>query len=191
MLRNEIQAGSRLGRQVKSLLDAGRYVGDTQMNRMVLRRLSQPDCRNGFLLDGYPRTASQAQFLDKLIEKRGWAPPMIVHLEVPERVLVERLSGRSQCARCQRSYNLYTAPPPQPGMCVCGARLFEREDDRANVVQSRLRTYLEQTDPVLRHYRQGNLLTVDGDREEETVFGEIAGAMEERLMGVRVRRARF
>jgi len=190
MLRSEIKAGSHLGRQVKNLLDSGQYVGDTQMNRLVLRRVGQDDCRNGFLLDGYPRTVAQAQFLDKIVEKRGWPSPMVVHLQVPEQVLVERLSGRRQCAACQRSYNLYTAPPPLPGKCACGTYLFEREDDQADVVQSRLRTYLEQTGPVLRHYRDGNLLTVDGDRDEETVFGEIAGAMEERLMGVRVRRAR-
>lgn len=190
MLRNEIQAGSRLGRQVKSLLDSGQYVGDTQMNRLVLRRVSQDDCRNGFLLDGYPRTVAQAEFLDKIVAKREWPAPMVVHLQVPERVLVERISGRRQCAVCQRSYNLYTAPPPLPGVCACGTRLFEREDDRADVVQARLRTYREQTDPVLRHYRDGNLLSVDGDREEDTVFAEIAGAMEERVMGVRVRRAR-
>jgi adenylate kinase len=95
-----------------------------------------------------------------------------------------------QCAVCQRSYNLYTAPPPVTNTCACGTRLFEREDDRPEVVVSRLRTYLNQTDPVLRHYRDGNLLTVDGDRAEDSVFAEIAGAMEERLVGVRVRRAR-
>jgi adenylate kinase len=190
MLRNEIQAGSRLGRQVKGLLDSGQYVGDTQMNRLVLRRVSQDDCRNGFLLDGYPRTVTQAVFLDKIVEKRGWPAPLVVHLQVPERVLVERISGRRQCAACQRSYNLYTAPPPVHGVCECGTRLFERQDDRAEVVVSRLRTYREQTDPVLSYYRGGNVLTVDGDRSEESVFAEIAGAMDERLMGVRVRRAR-
>lgn len=190
MLRNEIQAGSRLGRQVKGLLDSGQYVGDTQMNRMVLRRVSQDDCRNGFLLDGYPRTVTQARFLDKIVEKRGWPPPMIVHLHVPDRVLIERLSGRRQCAICQRSYNLYSAPPPAENTCACGTQLFEREDDRPEVVVSRLCTYLQQTDPVLRHYRDGNVVTIDGDRAEEDVFAEIAGAMEERLMGVRVRRAR-
>jgi adenylate kinase len=190
MLRNEIHAGSRLGKQVKNLLDTGQLVGDTQMNRMVLRRLSQDDCRQGFLLDGYPRTVPQAQFLDKIIEKHGWPPPMIVHLQVPERVLVERISGRRQCAACQRSYNLYFAPPPSPGLCACGTRLFEREDDRADIVQARLRDYQAQTNPVLNHYRHGNLLAVDGDRAEDTVFAEIAGALEERLVGVRVRRAR-
>jgi adenylate kinase len=190
MLREEIQTRSRLGRQVESLLRTGQFVGDTQMNRMVLRRLKQPDCRDGFLLDGYPRTVPQAIFLDRIIEKQGWPTPVIVHLVVPEQVLLERVSGRRQCAQCQRSYNLFTAPPPQPDRCACGNRLFEREDDRAEIVRARLRTYTEQTDPVLTHYRHGHLVTVDGDRDTDLVFAEIRGAIEDRLAPVRSRRSR-
>ena len=190
MLREEIQARTRLGRQVETLLQTGQFVGDTPMNRMVLRRLSQPDCREGFLVDGYPRTVPQAKFLDKVIEKQGWPAPLIVHLSVPERVLLERVSGRRQCARCERSYNLFTAPPPGPDRCACGTRLFLREDDRADIVRARLRTYTEQTNPVLDYYRNGHVLTVDGDRDTDYVFAEIREAVEGRMVRVTVRRGR-
>jgi len=191
MLRDEIRRQTRLGRQVQSLLQAGQFAGDSLMNRMVLKRASQPDCANGFLLDGYPRTVPQAQFLHRLTEKRQWTAPLIVHLCVPERVLVERLSGRRQCSRCQTSYNLFSAPPPQPDRCACGMALWEREDDRADVVVERLKTYTRQTDPVLDYYREGRgqVLDVDGDRHTDTVFAEIQAAVEDRLVPVRSRYA--
>lgn len=189
MLRQEIQTGSRLGLQVEALLRSGQFVGDTHMNRMLLRRLNQADCGHGVLLDGYPRTVPQAQFLDRIIARNGWPAPMIVHLEVPERTLLERVSGRRQCARCHTSYNLFTAPPPQPDVCACGTRLFEREDDRAGIVRARLRAYREQTDPVLTHYRHVNVVEVDGDRDTDVVFAEIRGTLEDRMAPVRVRRA--
>jgi adenylate kinase len=183
MLRSEIRSGTRLGRQVEDVIRAGHFAGDTLMNRLVLRRLLQPDCRAGFLLDGYPRTVEQAGFLQRVVEKLGLPAPLVVHLCVPEQTLVERLSGRRQCAFCQASYNLYTAPPPSADHCACGARLFARDDDAPEIVRERLRVYQLRTNPVLAGYR--DRLTIDGDRDPEEVFGEIREAIEGRLAPVR------
>lgn len=187
MLRREIRLGTRLGRQVEDLLRAGQFAGDTLMNRLVLRRLLQPDCRGGFLLDGYPRTVPQASFLARVVEKLGLPDPLVVHLRVPEQILLERISGRRQCCFCQASYNVYTAPPPFPGRCACGADLATRDDDRPEIVRERLAVYQRQTNPVLATY--GDCLTVDGDQEPDDVFAQIAAAIEQRLVPVRPRRA--
>jgi adenylate kinase len=187
MLRAEIRSGTRLGRKVEDVIRAGHFAGDTLMNRMVLRRLLQPDCGEGFLLDGYPRTVAQADFLNRVVEKLRLPSPLVVHLCVPEQTLVERLSGRRQCAFCQASYNIYTAPPPYEGRCACGANLFAREDDAPEIVRERLRVYQFQTNPVLAAYR--DRLTVDGDRDPEEVFGEIREAIEGRMVPVRRRLA--
>jgi adenylate kinase len=193
MLRDEIRRQTRLGKQVTSMIQSGQFAGDSLMNRMVLKRLSLEDCaKGGFLLDGYPRTVPQAQFLHKLIEKRRWPAPLVVHLQVPEQTLVERLSGRRQCSHCQTSYNLYTAPPPKEGRCACGKVLVEREDDRPAVVKERLRAYKLQTDPVLDYYREGRgqVLAIDGDQQPGTVFAEIQAAVEDRMAPVTALRAR-
>jgi adenylate kinase len=187
MLREEIRSRTRLGRGIDSVLASGGYVGDSQMNRMLLRRTHQPDCANGFLIDGYPRTVSQAVFLDRLREKHALPAPIVIHLRVAEDMLLMRLSGRRQCTQCKRVHNIYTNPPEREGFCDCGVPLEERNDDRPEVVRARLQLYAEQTGPVLDYYRGENCFTLDGMRHQDEVFGEIQSVLESRLVRVRRR----
>lgn len=185
MLRQEIRSRTHLGRGIESVLSSGGYVGDSQMNRLLLRRSHQTDCANGFLIDGYPRTVPQAIFLDRLLEKRGFAAPIVIHLQVAEDTLLMRLSGRRQCVECKRVHNIYTNPPQREGFCDCGVPLEERNDDRPEVVRARLQLYTEQTSPVLDYYRGENCFTLDGHRHQDEVFGEIQGIIESRMVRVR------
>lgn len=185
MLRQEIRSRTRLGRGIDSVLASGGYVGDSQMNRLLLRRTSQPDCASGYLIDGYPRTVSQALFLDRLREKRALPPPIVIHLKVAEDTLLTRLSGRRQCGDCKRVHNIYTNPPQREGYCDCGVPLEERNDDKPEVVRARLQLYAEQTGPVLDYYRGANCFTLDGHRHQDVVFGDIQSILEPRLVRVR------
>ena len=187
MLRQEIRSRTRLGRGIESLMAAGGYVDDSHMNRLLLRRTQQPDCHQGFLIDGYPRTVAQAIFLERLREKRALPAPIMIHLRVAEDMLLTRLSGRRQCAGCKRIHNIYTNPPRQEGRCDCGVPLEERNDDRPEVVRARLQLYAEQTNPVLDYYGQQNCFTLDGMRHQDDVFGEIQGILESQLVPVRQR----
>lgn len=194
MLRQEIRSRTRLGRGIESLMASGGYVGDSQMNRLLLRRTHRDDCAQGFLIDGYPRTVAQAIFLERLREKRGLPSPIVIHLKVAEDMLLTRLSGRRQCAQCNRVHNIYTNPPQREGLCDCGVPLEERNDDRPEVVRARLQLYAEQTNPVLDYYAGGNCFTLDGMRHQDEVFGEIQSILEPQLVrvnrggGVRVAR---
>jgi adenylate kinase len=187
MLRREIRAGTRLGQSVRAVLEAGQFVGDTLMNRLLLRRvLRAADCRHGFILDGYPRTVAQAIFLNRLVEKMGLGEPVVLHLLVPEEKIVARLAGRRQCIDCQRVYNTVTQPVPVSGRCACGGQLLIRPDDKPEVVSARLLVHAKQTGPVLDYYRTGvNCFTVLGDRHTDEVFGEIRGILEGYLQPVR------
>ena len=185
MLRQEIRSRTHLGRGIESVMASGGYVGDSQMNRLLLRRSHQSDCANGFLIDGYPRTVAQAIFLDRLLEKRGFGAPIVLHLRVDEDMLLMRLSGRRQCSECKRVHNIFTNPPQREGFCDCGVPLEERSDDRPEVVRGRLRLYAEQTGPVLDYFRGPNCFTLDGMRHQDEVFGEIQSILESRLAPVR------
>ncbi|MBY0502827.1 MAG: nucleoside monophosphate kinase [Bryobacteraceae bacterium] len=190
MLRQEIRARTRLGRGIDEVLATGGYVGDSQMNRLLLRRTSQPDCSSGYLIDGYPRTVAQAIFLERLREKRGLPSPIVIHLRVAEDMLLTRLSGRRQCAECKRVHNIYTNPPRREGLCDCGVPLEERNDDRPEVVRARLQLYAEQTNPVLDYYGSRHCHTLDGMRHPDDVFGEIQSVLEPHLVRVRARHNR-
>lgn len=188
MLRQEIRSGTRLGRSVKSLIDSGHFVGDTPMNRMLLRRVKQPDCAGGFLLDGYPRTVPQAVFLDRLVEKLAMPTPFVIHLEVPAKVILDRLSGRRVCPHCGSVYNIHTNPPAREGYCACGVPLITRPDDQMEVVRARQVVYHRQTGPVLDYYAGRNCFTLNGNRDPGEVFAEIQGILESKFVPVRPRR---
>ncbi|MBY0374883.1 MAG: nucleoside monophosphate kinase [Bryobacteraceae bacterium] len=188
MLRQEIRSGTRLGRSVKSLIDSGHFVGDTPMNRMLLRRVKQPDCAGGFLLDGYPRTVPQAVFLDRLVEKLAMPTPFVIHLEVPAKVILDRLSGRRVCPHCGSVYNIHTNPPTREGYCACGVPLVTRPDDQMEVVRARQVVYHRQTGPVLDYYSGRNCYTLNGNRDPREVFAEIQGILEAKFVPVRPRR---
>jgi adenylate kinase len=179
MLRAEIHAGTELGQIAQSIMGNGGLVGDDLVNKMLAGRVSQPDCRCGFLLDGYPRTVEQAQFLDGLIDERQFSKPIILHLDVPLDALVGRLTSRRQCPSCGRIYNLLHQPPRKPGFCdVEGAALITRKDDQEDVVKERLRTYDAISRPVLAHYQDRNYHQIRGDRSPGYIFEEITGILE-------------
>src|SRR5690349_21543014 len=154
MLRAEMQAGTPLVEAARSIVTSGGLVGDDLVNEMLKHRISQPDCARGFLLDGYPRTVAQAEFLDRLLAERGLPKPIILHLDVPLDALLGRLTSRRQCPCCQRIYNLLHEPPRNADVCDDdGTPLITRKDDQDDVVGERIRTYGELTRPVLAHYQ--------------------------------------
>ncbi len=179
MLRAQIEAGTELGRQARAIITSGTLVSDDLVNRMLADRIAEPDCEHGFLLDGYPRTVEQAEYLDRLFAERGLPEPIILHLEVPSAALIARMVSRRQCPKCGRTYNLLTDPPRSPGVCDDdGAALVTRSDDQIEIFKQRLYTYDEVTRPVLAHYYDRNYHQIAGDRSPKYIFEEISEILE-------------
>jgi adenylate kinase len=179
MLREEIKAGSALGKAAKSIMASGGLVGDDLVNRMLAQRVSLPDCAHGFLLDGYPRTVDQAEYLDDLLAARQFRNPIVLHLDVPMDALVGRLTSRRQCPTCKRIYNLLHQPPKKAGVCDDdGTPLITRRDDSEDVVRERIRTYDDVTRPVLAYYQDRKYHQIRGDRSPSYIFEEITGILE-------------
>ncbi len=180
MLRAEIQGGTKLGEAVRCIMTSGGLVGDDLVNQMLAHRVSQPDCLNGFLLDGYPRTVDQAEYLDCLLAERLLPKPIILHLDVPLDALLGRLTSRRQCPTCGTIYNLLHQPPKKAGVCDNdGTPLITRKDDQEEVVRERLRTYEAQTRPVLAHYQdRPYFYQIRGDRSPQYIFEVITGIIE-------------
>ena len=176
MLRDEIQARSELGQQADRYMSRGKLVPDAVMLDMVAVRLRLPDAAGGFLLDGYPRTVSQAVALDSLLEKSDQELDAIVALIVDPELLVNRLSARRICADCQAVYNLVGKPPRQMGICdECGGtNLIQRDDDKPKTIRERLRVYEKQTAPLLSYYLpSGRLREIPGADAIEAVHKSI------------------
>jgi adenylate kinase len=174
LLRAEIHADTPLGRQASVILHQGGLVGDSIVNPMVAARVRQPDCADGFLLDGYPRTLDQAAFLDSLLPETGLPDPVVIHLDVPIHVLVRRTRMRRQCARCSRIYNLLSTPPRVDGLCDAdGGALVCRPDDAEHVVRERLKAYRQLTGAVISHYRDRQYHRLNGDRPAENVRRDV------------------
>lgn len=176
MLREAVAADTEVGRQAKSIMDAGRLVPDDVMIRLVAERIAQPDCAQGFLLDGFPRTIAQAEALDRLLEERAQALDLVLQIAVDDEALVERISGRFACASCGAVYHDKFRQPKVSGVCdVCGSRDFvRRDDDKPETVRARLEAYHAQTAPLLPYYRdKGLLAVVDGMAEIDRVSAQI------------------
>jgi len=172
MLRAATLSGSELGLRVKSIMDSGQLVPDNVIIGMIADRISQPDCRTGFVLDGFPRTLAQAQALDEMLAQRDLRLDHVIEFEVDEAVLVDRLAGRFNCQQCGASYHERDNRPKVDGVCdVCGACEFAcRADDRPETVKARLDVYHRQTAPILPYYRErGILRPVDGMAEIDSV----------------------
>lgn len=179
MFRAEYAAGSPLGRQAFDILSKGGLVGDDIVNAMVAERLAKPDCANGFLLDGYPRTIPQAQFLKTFLEQRGLPAPEVLYFDVPEDVLVRRITARRQCPACGRIYSLDHQPPQRQGRCdLDGHELVRRPDDYEDVIRQRLRAYEQSTGPLLGYYAGPRLHRIDGSRSVEEIHRAIQQALE-------------
>lgn len=153
MLREQIKAGTPIGRKVRDILKAGQLVSDELVNQMVEERIDRPDCERGFILDGYPRTLEQAKLLLAMLAARG-IPQTVIRLKVDEDRLVARLTNRRQCPQCGTLYNVLLKPPIVSGRCdIEGARLTIREDDKEEVIRSRFDAYSQQTRPVIEFFR--------------------------------------
>lgn len=161
MLRQHIASGDEIGVQSRDTMKAGRLVPDELVNRLVEERIQQPDCRDGFILDGYPRTVNQATMLHRMAQQFG-VDTSVVHLLVDYEKLVARLSGRRQCPVCGTLYSSKTNPPRVAGICDRdGAVLVTREDDREEVIRERLKQYELETRPVLDYFRQAGVPMVE------------------------------
>jgi adenylate kinase len=165
MLRAAVASGSELGRKAKSIMDAGHLVPDDLMIAMIADRIDQPDCANGFILDGFPRTTPQAEALDAMLAEKGMKLHSVVEMKVNEEILVERITGRYTCAKCGAGYHDRFQQPKVAGVCdTCGGTEFKRRaDDTEDTVRTRLAAYHAQTAPILPYYKKkGVLQAVDG-----------------------------
>ena len=176
IFRANIKGGTELGKEAKSYMDAGKLVPDELTVRILLDRVSEDDCKNGYVLDGFPRTIPQAEVLDKELGKSGEKIDFAVNVEVPDENIVDRMSGRRGCPKCGASYHIKYIPPKNEGICdACGTELVLRDDDKPDTVKNRLKVYHEQTQPLIDYYtKQGVLREVDGTVDPEDVFKAIS-----------------
>ena len=163
IIREALKSGTEMGLKAKSYMDAGQLVPDEVVIGIIKDRLAQEDCKNGFILDGFPRTIPQAEALDKM----GIVIDKVVDIEVPDEKIVERMSGRRVCEKCGASYHLLYKKPEVEGVCgKCGGTLVQRKDDHPDTVNARLKVYHEQTEPLKAYYSaQGKLSIVEGQEE--------------------------
>ena len=179
IFRANIKNGTELGMEAKKYMDQGLLVPDELTVKILLDRVAQEDCRNGYVLDGFPRTIPQAEVLDKALSDLGDKIDYAIDVDVPDSHIVSRMSGRRACLNCGATYHVVAIPPKQEGICdACGKELVLRDDDKPETVQKRLDVYHEQTQPLIDYYnKQGILQTVDGTQPMEDVFANIVSIL--------------
>lgn len=181
MLRSAIAAGTEIGRKAKPIMDSGQLVPDEVLIAMIAERIAAPDCRNGFILDGFPRTARQAEALDAMLAEQGRRLDHVIEMKVDEAALVDRITGRFTCTKCGASYHDRYKQPKVAGICdVCGNKTFSRRaDDTAETIKARLAAYHGQTAPILPYYKQKGILeAVDGMAEIDEVTRQIEAVLQ-------------
>ncbi len=180
ILREAVKAKTELGIKAKDYMDKGLLVPDEVIIGIVEDRIKEPDCKNGFLLDGFPRTIEQADALEYILNKNKLKLDCVVNLIVKNEILFKRLTGRRLCKKCGANYNIYTLPPAQEGICdKCQSELYQRDDDKPETIEKRLLVYTKQTAPLIEYYKNKNLLK-EIDASEGTI-NEIVDKIEDIL----------
>ena len=181
ILRLEVKEGTPLGKEAKAAMDRGELVSDDIVVEMVKKRILHPDCRKGYVLDGFPRNVSQAQRLE---EMEGNRAEIVMDISLTEKALISRLSARRVCFRCGAVYNLLARHPKKDGLCdVCQSKLIQRQDDRPGVIKERLRVYHRQTEPLIGYYKEKKIYhRIDGEGKIETIFDEISSILDRKII---------
>ena len=179
IFRANIKNGTELGKKAKEYMDKGQLVPDELTVEILLDRVAADDCKNGYVLDGFPRTIPQADVLDKELTKLGDKVDFAINVDVPDENIVRRMSGRRACLKCGATYHIEHIPPKKEGICdTCGSELVQRDDDKPETVQNRLSVYHEQTQPLIDYYNKKNILkSVDGTKDMQEVFSDIVNIL--------------
>ena len=181
IFRKNIKEGTELGKKAQEYMNAGALVPDELVVDLVKDRLQQDDCKNGFLLDGFPRTIFQAEKLDEFLSESNLKMDIVINLKVEKEALIKRLTGRRVCKDCGASYHIVNIPPKKEGVCdICGGELIQRKDDNNETVENRINVYEEQTAPLIGYYKEaGSLVDFDGEASLDEVFDAIVQAIGE------------
>ena len=179
IFRANIKNGTELGKKAKEFMDKGQLVPDELTVELLLDRVANDDCKNGYVLDGFPRTIPQADVLDTELTKLGDKVDYAINVDVPDENIVRRMSGRRACLKCGATYHIEHIKPQKDGICdKCGSELVQRDDDKPETVQNRLKVYHEQTQPLIDYYENKSILkTVDGTKDMQEVFSDIVSIL--------------
>ena len=180
MFRAAISNGTELGKEAKAYMDKGQLVPDELTLDLIMDRFKQDDCKNGFILDGFPRTIPQAESLTEALDKLGQKMDFAIDVDVPDESIINRMSGRRACLSCGATYHIVYNPTRVEGVCdACGQKLVLRDDDKPETVKKRLTVYHDQTQPLIDFYTKKNVLkTVDGTKDLNKVFEDIEAVLE-------------
>jgi adenylate kinase len=173
LLREHIRKNTELGKQAQTFMDKGQLVPDALILDILFERVAQKDCKNGYILDGFPRTISQAETLQTRLQ--GKPAPVVINMDLSDSKIIERLTKRVSCEKCGTPYHLVNSPPKKQGQCdKCGGKLIQRSDDTEAVIAKRLKVYHEQTAPLIAYYQKQKLLhTVNCDAKKEIIFSQV------------------
>jgi adenylate kinase len=180
ILRKAAAAGTDLGKEAKKYMDAGNLVPDEVVIGLVRERLKEPDCKDGYILDGFPRTVNQAQTLDDILKGMNDGLSHVISIEVDEKELLTRLTGRRTCRSCGAMFHVKFEPPKKEGVCdKCGGELYQRDDDKEETIKSRLLVYKKQTEPLIAYYQgKGLVRSISGSGGIKEIFDLITKALE-------------
>jgi adenylate kinase len=179
MLRAALKAGTELGREAKTYMDAGKLVPDSVVIGLIDERIKEADCKNGFMLDGFPRTVAQADALKGVMDKMGLKLDHVISIDVDNDDLLGRLTGRRTCRGCGAGFHVQFDPPKKEGVCdKCGAELYQRDDDKEETIRNRLKVYADQTEPLIAYYKAAGLLrSIVGTGSIDEIFGRITSVL--------------
>jgi len=179
ILRKAVADGTPLGKEAKVIMDSGGLVSDKIVLGLVEERIKQPDCKAGFILDGFPRNTVQAEALDKILASMGAPLNVALNIDVDMNDLLKRLTGRRTCKKCQQMYNVHFSPPKKQGVCdKCGGELFQRDDDKEETIKKRLDVYQKQTAPLIDYFsKKGIMKTVMGVGSIDEIFKKVTAVL--------------